>query len=111
MEHEQRAVLISSHISSDLEGFCDDLYMIDDGKIVLHEDTDVLLGNYALLKMTKEQYQNIDKKYILRIKKEAFGVGCLTDQKQFYVENYPQIVVEKGTIDELMFMMIRGNGI
>ena len=48
MEKEaQRAILISSHISSDLENLCDDLYMIHDGKIILHEDTDVLLSDYA----------------------------------------------------------------
>ena len=108
MEQEERSVLISSHISGDLEGFCDDVYMIDNGKIILHEETDVLLGDYALLKMTEEQYQKLDKKYILRRKKESFGVSCLTNQKRFYAENYPQITLEKGNIDELIMMMVRG---
>ena len=52
---EERSILISSHISSDLESLCDDLYMIHDGKIILHEDTDVLLSDYALLKVDAEQ--------------------------------------------------------
>lgn len=108
MEQDGRAILISSHISSDLEGLCDDIYMIDNGKIILHEDTDVLLGNYALLKVTEEQYQELDKAYILRHKKEGFGYSCLTNQKQFFMENYPQIVIEKGNIDELIMMMGRG---
>lgn len=111
MEQEGRSVLISSHISGDLESFCDDVYMIDDGKIILHEETDVLLGDYALLKMTEEQYQKLDKKYILRRKKEAFGVSCLTNQKRFYAENYPWITLEKGNIDELIMMMVRGEGL
>lgn len=106
---EERAILISSHISSDLETLCDDLYMIHDGKIVLHEDTDVLLSDYGLLKITDEQYQQIDKQYIMQTKKENFGYCCLTNQKQYYVENYPQIVVEKGTIDEVITMMVRGH--
>lgn len=106
---EERAILISSHISSDLETLCDDLYMIHDGKIVLHEDTDVLLSDYGLLKITDEQYQQIDKQYIMRTKKENFGYCCLINQKQYYVENYPQIVVEKGTIDEVITMMVRGH--
>ncbi len=108
MEKEGRAILISSHISSDLEGFCDDIYMIDDGKIVMHEVTDVLLSEYGLLKLTDEQYEKLDKSYILRKKKEGFGYSCLTNEKQFYQENYPDIVIEKGSIDELMMMMIRG---
>lgn len=45
MEPGDRSILISSHISADLEGFCDDLYMIDEGRIILHEDTDVLLSD------------------------------------------------------------------
>ena len=45
MEKKENAILISSHISSDLEGLCDDLYMIHNGKIVLHEETDVFLAN------------------------------------------------------------------
>lgn len=105
---EERSILISSHISSDLETLCDDLYMIHEGKIIMHEDTDVLLSDYALLKVDPEQYGNLDKQYILRLKEENYGYSCLTDQKKYYMENFPQIVVEKGSIDEVIMMMIRG---
>ena len=108
MEPGDRAILISSHISSDLEGRCDDLYMIDGGKIILHEETDVLLDEYGVLKLTEEQYDKLDKEHILARKKEGFGVSCLTAQKQFYKENYPGIVIEKGSIDKVITMMIRG---
>ena len=105
---EERSILISSHISSDLESLCDDLYMIHDGRIILHEDTDVLLSDYALLKVDAEQYSKLDKQFILRSKKEIYGYSCLTNQKQYYIENYPKIAIEKGTIDEVITMMIRG---
>lgn len=108
MEQEDRAILISSHISSDLENFCDDIYMIDDGKIILHEEADRLISDYAILKVTEEQYEALDQTYLLRRKRESFGYRLLTDQKQFYQENYPDIVVEKNSIDELIMMMIRG---
>lgn len=108
MEPGDRAILISSHISSDLEGLCDDLYMIDGGKIILHEETDVLLDEYGVLKLTDEQYEKLDKEHILAWKKEGFGVSCLTAQKQFYMENYPGIVIEKGSIDKAITIMIRG---
>lgn len=108
MEKEGRAILISSHISADLEGFCDDLYMIDEGEIILHEDTDILLSDYAILKVTKEQFNKLDKAWLLRVAKEKYGYSCLTNQKQYYQENYPDIVIEKGSIDELILMMVRG---
>lgn len=107
METDGRSILISSHISSDLEGFCDDIYLIHEGKILLHEETDRLLNQYGLLKVTKEQYASLDQRYILKTRKEGFGYSCLTDQKQFYMENYPQIIIERGSIDELILMMNR----
>lgn len=108
-EDEKRAILISSHISSDLEGLCDDLYFIDNGQIVLHEDTDVLLGSYGVLKMSEKQFAALDKRYLLSSKKEIFGYACLTKEKQYYMENYPDIVVEKGNIDDAMVLMIGGS--
>ncbi len=111
METQERSILISSHISADLEGFCDDVYMIDDGKIVLHEETDVLLDEYALLKVTPQQYGRLDKTAILRQKRESFGYSCLTSQKRFYQENYPDVAIEKGSIDEVITMMIKGEAI
>ena len=105
MEKDGRSILISSHISADLEGFCDDVYLIDQGRIILHEETDNLLNRYGLLKVTPEQYAGLDQAYILKSRREDFGYSCLTDQKQFYVENYPNIVIERGSINELIMMM------
>ena len=108
MENEECGILISSHISTDLEGLCDDIYMISDGKIVIHEDTDVLLSEYGVLKVTKEQYDEIDKQYIISKKEEKFGYLCFTNQKAFYQENYPNIAIEKGSIDDLIILMSKG---
>lgn len=105
---EQNSILISSHISTDLEGLCDDLYMIHEGHMILHEDTDVLLSDYAVLKVREDQLARLDKQYILKAKKEAFGYSCLTNQKQFYMDNYLELTIEKGSIDELIMIMIRG---
>ena len=107
-EDENRSILISSHISSDLEGLCDDIYMIHNGEIVFHEETDVLLNEYGLIKADGEQYRNLDKEYVLRVRGESFGYSCLTDQKQYYLENYPDVVVEKGSLDEVITMIIGG---
>lgn len=108
MEVEGRGVIISSHISTDLENLCDNLYFINNGQVVFAEDTDTILSQYALLKVSKEQYETIDKTYILYIKEESFGYSLLTNQREFYVENYPGIVMEKGNIDEVVMMMVKG---
>ncbi len=105
---EKRAILISSHISSDLENLCDDFYMIDNGQIVCHEETDRLLSDYAVLKVSPQEYEQLDRSYILRRRKESFGWSLLTDQKRFYTENCPQSVIERITLDEFIRMMLQG---
>lgn len=111
MEPGNRSILISSHISSDLESLCDDFYMIHNGKIIMHEETDVLLDDYGILKPTEEQFEKLDKKYLLKVKKESRGYRCLTAERQFYAENYPDMVIEKGNIDEMILIMIRGENV
>ena len=107
-EEPERSILISSHISSDLEHLCDDIYVIHKGKIVLHEEMDRILEKYAMLKVSEEQYQALDKNYILKERKENFGIACLTNEKQYYTENYPEIVVESGSLDQVILMLTGG---
>ena len=107
-EEPERSILISSHISSDLEHLCDDIYVIHKGKIVLHEEMDRILEKYVMLKVSEEQYQALDKNYILKERKENFGIACLTNEKQYYTENYPEIVVESGSLDQVILMLTGG---
>ncbi len=107
-EDENRAILISSHISGDLEQLCDDFYMIDGGRVVCHEDTDRLQSDYAVLKVSPQDYAALDMSYITRRRKESFGWSLLTDQKRYYAENCPHLVIERITLDEFILMMLKG---
>lgn len=107
-ENENRSILITSHIATDLEGLCDDIYLIHNGRILLHEETDVILSEYAVLKPSAQELEKLDKQYILKTAKDGFGMACLTKQKQFYAENYPGMVIENCGIDDLILMMTGG---
>ena len=82
--------------------------MIHEGKIVLHEETNRILEEYGFLKVSEQEYEALDKEYLLRVRKESFGYSCLTDQKNYYLENYPGIIVEKGSVDEVISMLVKG---
>lgn len=116
MEEEMRTVIISSHISSDLENLCDDIYTINDGKIILHEDMYKLLDLYGVIKANEEQYENLKsdtnyKNIILCCEKEKYGYKCITNDRKYIVDNYPEIVIEKGNIDELIMVLVKGEKI
>lgn len=107
-EDEARSMLISSHISSDLEGICDDIYFIHDGKVILHEDTDTILGCYGIIKVAREKFDELDKDHLIGVKEDRYGYTCLTDEKNYYLENYPGLVVENGNIDDMIILMLTG---
>ena len=60
------------------------------------------------MKVEEKDMGHIDQGYILSRKNEHFGYCCLTNQKQYYMENYPGIVVEKCGIDDIILMMTGG---
>ena len=106
--NEDCSILISSHISSDLENLCDDIYLINNGKIILHEDTDRLLDSYGVMRVDEETYGTLDKQHILAVRKENFGYSCFADDRRYYEENCPGIVIQKGSIDDLILIMAGG---
>lgn len=107
-QKNNRSVLISSHISSDLEQLCDFIVLIDDGKIILQEETDNLLNNYGILKVYDEEYPSLEKEYILAAQKRNYGYACLTNERKYYQENYPKLAIEKGSIDEVLMLLTKG---
>jgi ABC-2 type transport system ATP-binding protein len=108
MENEERSILISSHISTDLENFCDDIYLINKGNIIFNEEMPALLDEYGFLKINEEQLKMIDPKYISYIRKDNYGYCCMTSEKKFYQENFSNLVIEKGSLDEVLMMVVKG---
>ena len=108
LEDEERSVLLTSHISTDLESLCDDIYLIDNGRIILHEDTDTILSHYAIIKVEESKMASLDQQYILKFRKESYGYECLTNEKQYYIDNYPGLTIEKAGIDDLILILTGG---
>ncbi len=103
--HEDSAIILSSNITQDLEGLADDVYMIDEGKIVLHENTDTITDDYGLVKCTDEQFEKLDKEYVRGFRNAPYGKDVLVSQKRFYMENYPALAVEDGTLDQCLIVL------
>lgn len=79
-QDESRSVLLTSHISTDLEGLCDEIYLLHDGKMILHEDTDVILDQYAILKMDEEEYDGKEQNSHCHIRRMSGGYRLLCKQ-------------------------------
>ena len=51
----------------------------------------------------------LDRNFLLYRKRTNYGYDLLTDQRLFYMENYPKVIVEKPTIDQIMLMIMDGD--
>ncbi len=100
-----RSILISSHIASDLETLCDDFWMIQNGKMVLHESVDALTGEYGILHVSDSQLEQLDLAAVRAKTKTPGGWDLLVIDRKFYQENYPALPIEKGNIDDLLLIV------
>ena len=66
---ENHTILLSSHITGDLERIADMVVFIDHGKIVLSGNKDEILENHGLIKCKKEEVESIDKEDIVSVRK------------------------------------------
>lgn len=74
---ESHAILISSHIVSDLEKLCDYIAFLHKGKLLLCEEKDVLLGKYGILHGTAAQIAELAPEAVLHKQESAYGVEAL----------------------------------
>ncbi len=79
---ENHAILLSSHIISDLEKICDYITFLHHGKLVLCEEKDVLLEKYAVVKLTQEAFAALPEQAVIRTKKTSYGYDALILKEQ-----------------------------
>ena len=100
-----RSVLLSSHISTDSKTLCDRIIVLDQGQIRLQATIDAIQTNYATLKLTAEQYDQVKADHLLAAKPSPFGFLALTVQRQYFLENYPQFAITPATLDDLLVVL------
>ena len=108
IQDENHTILLSTHITSDLEHIADEIIFLDQGKIVLKESRDELLEQYGILKCDQDTFKNISKEDIIRYKKNKYHYEILVYDKKKMAKKYPDCIIDKITLEDLMVLMIKG---
>ena len=95
---EEHSILISSHITSDLEKICDYIAFIRNGQIVFVENKDDLKEKYALIHCTKQQFESVDTAAVVGAKYTEYNVTALV-LKEAVKDGF---VAEKPSIEDIM---------
>lgn len=102
-QDENHSVLISSHIVSDLEKLCDYIAFLHKGKLLLMEEKDRLLEEYALALCSQEELDQLPEEAVKSCKRSPYGVEALV-LRQFVPEG---IHLRPVTIEELFIFMVK----
>lgn len=108
IQDEEHSILISSHITSDLEKIADYITFIHKGKVLLSESKDELLESYGVLHCGVEDYGKIDSSYIAGSRKNQFGYEVLVNDRSACRHRYPNFPMDKASIEDIMLFYVKG---
>ena len=107
VDNTDNSILLSTHITSDLEHIADDVIFITKGKIIFDQKLKDIKKNYIILEPEKEEFKNIDKKDIIRYKENRLDYLVLVNKGNMK-EEYNKYVRNITTLDNIMLLYIRG---
>lgn len=105
---DEHTILLSTHITSDLERVADKIVFINKGKIILNKNKDELLDNYGILKCDIELFNKISKEDIISYRKNRYNYDVLVSDRNKMKKKYKDFIIDKVTLDELMILVIKG---
>lgn len=108
VQDEDHSILVSSHITSDLEKVADYIVFIHTGKIIFCEPKDELLEHYGIIKCGSAQFDAIDKNDIVTYRKQDYEWQVLVANREKVAKKYPKAMVIPATIDEIMLLYVKG---
>ena len=108
IQDEDHAILMSSHITSDLEKVADYIAYIHQGEVVLSDAKDAILDSYGRVGCTAAQLETINPADVLRTRRGAFGAEALVKDRAAFARKYPMLLVERTTLEDIMLFVGKG---
>ncbi len=108
IQDEEHSILVSSHITSDLEKIADYITFIHQGKIVFSKSKDTLLYEYGILKCKSEDFNLINKSDIMAYKKNDFSYEILINNKENARKKYSNCVIDNASLEDIMLLLVKG---
>ena len=100
---EDRSVLISSHIVSDLEKLCDYVAFLHKGRLLLHEEKDALRERYGRVRLSHAELAALDPAAVVGARRDPYGVTAVLLR-----EAAPAgLAIEPVSIEDLFILMVK----
>lgn len=108
VQDETHSILLSSHITSDLEKIADYIVFIHQGKVVFSKPKDELMERYGILKCGAAQFDVLDRTEIIAYRKMDYEWQVLVSDRENMRKKYSKVMIVPATIDEIMLLCVKG---
>ena len=108
VQDENHSILLSSHITSDLEKIADYITFIHNGKLIMAASTNDLVYNFAVMRCKESQFLELDPGDILAYRKRDYQIDVLVSNGKEIQRKYRNAVVDHVSIDEIMLLLVKG---
>ena len=109
VQEESHSILLSSHITSDLEKVADYITFIHNGKLILTASKNDLVYHYAVMRCRESQFLALDPGDIIAYRKRDFQIDVLVDNGKEAQRKYKDAVVDHVSVDEIMLLLVKGD--
>lgn len=105
---EEHAVLISSHITSDLDKISDYISFLHNGELMFTKTYEEIQDHYGVIKCGEKIFDSLNKEDMIAYKKEDFEYRVLTKHRQELQKVYQDVIIERASIEDIMLFYIKG---
>ncbi|MBP5414594.1 MAG: ABC transporter ATP-binding protein [Lachnospiraceae bacterium] len=106
---EDHSILLSSHITTDLEKIADEVVFIDAGKIVLSGNKDEIIEKHGILRCKKDEVKEISDSLIVDVDMSSMGAEILVNDKKAASKLYPGMVIDEAGLEQIMIHYVNGS--
>ena len=107
-EEEDHTVVMSSHITSDLDKVADYIAFLHEGKLQFVKSYDELQNDYGVLHCGKEFFESLREEDIVSFKKEPYEYKVLVRNRNGILSVFPDLEMEKASVEDIMLMYVKG---
>ena len=108
VQDENHSVLVSSHITSDLEKAADYITFLHKGKVVFSYEKDDLVDHYGVVSCGNAVFDTLDQTDVIAYCREDYQYKVLVKDRMKAAKNYPKAIVSPATIEEIMLFYVKG---
>ncbi len=106
LQDEENSILMSSHITSDLDKIADCVTFIDKGRVLLTGYKDEILEHHGVIKCTKEDFSNIAAEDYISARLSDFGAEVMVADRESAKRKYSGVLIEKTDLEEIMLFYV-----